>query len=178
MPGRREKDEYATLMRLKGLCYMQKGKYDVAETMLLQALSLFEELDHEIYGAGVAACYNYLGDVYRKQDHLDEAMAYYGRALAVGESLSFMNGLGQIYSSMGQVHCLRGQYKEAMALLEKAVECLERNGYRWGLERAEGWLALTCIKTGDLKSAREHYRKGREISDKIRNPETERRFPR
>lgn len=85
-----------------------------------------------------------------------------------------MNGLGQIYSSMGQVHCLRGQYKEAMALLEKAVECLERNGYRWGLERAEGWLALTCIKTGDLKSAREHYRKGREISDKIRNPETER----
>lgn len=34
---------------------MQKGKYDVAETMLLQALSLFEELDHEIYGAGVAA---------------------------------------------------------------------------------------------------------------------------
>lgn len=42
--------------------------------------------------------------------------------LAVGESLSFMNGLGQIYSSMGQVHCLRGQYKEAMAkLLEKAV---------------------------------------------------------
>ena len=153
---------------------MQKGKYDVAETMLLQALSLFEELDHEIYGAGVAACYNYLGDVYRKQDHLDEAMAYYGRALAVGESLSFMNGLGQIYSSMGQVHCLRGQYKEAMAFLEKAVECLERNGYRWGLERAEGWLALTCIKTGDLKSAREHYRKGREISDKIRNPETER----
>lgn len=82
---------------------MQKGKYDVAETMLLQALSLFEELDHEIYGAGVAACYNYLGDVYRKQDHLDEAMAYYGRALAVGENLSFMNGLGQIYSSMGQV---------------------------------------------------------------------------
>ena len=172
--GGEKKDEYATLMRLKGLCYMQKGKYDVAETMLLQALSLFEELDHEIYGAGVAACYNYLGDVYRKQDHLDEAMAYYGRALAVGESLSFMNGLGQIYSSMGQVHCLRGQYKEAMALLEKAVECLERNGYRWGLERAEGWLALTCIKTGDLKSAREHYRKGREISDKIRNPETER----
>ena len=50
------------------------------------------------------------------------------------QSLSFMNGLGQIYSSMGQVHCLRGQYKEAMALLEKAVECLERNGYRWGLE--------------------------------------------
>ena len=67
-----------THLRLKGLCYMQKGKYDVAETMLLQALSLFEELDHEIYGAGVAACYNYLGDVYRKQDHLDEAMAYYG----------------------------------------------------------------------------------------------------
>ena len=25
-----------------------------------------------------------------------------------------------------------------------------------------------------LKSTREHYRKGREISDKIRNPETER----
>ena len=102
--GGEKKDEYATLMRLKGLCYMQKGKYDVAETMLLQALSLFEELDHEIYGAGVAACYNYLGDVYRKQDHLDEAMAYYGRALAVGENLSFMNGLGQIYSSMGQIH--------------------------------------------------------------------------
>jgi len=82
------------------------------------------------------------------------------------------NGMGQIYSSMGQIYYLRGQYGEAMEYLLKARDCLEKNGYRWGLERTEGYLALVCIKTGDYEKAREHYEKAREISVKIRNPET------
>lgn len=172
-PAGSKKEEYATLMRLKGLCYMQKGRYEVAETMLLRSLSLFQELDQEIYGAGIAACYNYLGDLYRRQGRYDEAMAYYGRARSVGEGLLETNGMGQIYSNVGQIFYLRGQYEEAMEYLEKARDCLERNGYRWGLERTEGYLALVCLKNGDENGAREHYERARAISVKIRNPETE-----
>ncbi len=171
-PAGSKKEEYATLMRLKGLCYMQKGKYDMAETMLLQSLSLFQSLNHESYGAGTAACYNYLGDLYRKQNFYDEAMAYYGRAQSVGEGVMRTNGMGQIYSNIGQIHYLRGQYREALEYLEKARDCLEKNRYRWGLERTEGYLALVCLKMGDVKRARKHYENGKEISVKIRNPET------
>lgn len=171
-PESQRTEEYAALLRLQGLCSVQEGRYDEAEKALFQALRLFESLDHEVYGAGIAACYNYLGDRYRMERRYDEAMDYYEQARAVGEGVAQTNGMGQIYSNIGQVHFLRGQYKEAMEFLERARECLERNGYRWGLERTEGYLALVCLKTGDSDGARRHYERGRKISGKIRNPET------
>ncbi len=99
-------------------------------------------------------------------------MAYYGRAQSVGEGVTRTNGMGQIYSNIGQMHYLQEQFPEALEYLEKARDCLERNRYRWGLERTEGYLALVCLKMGEEEKARRHYEKGKEISVKIKNPET------
>lgn len=41
-----------------------------------------------------------------------------------------------------------------------------------GLERVEACLALLFLEQGDPERAKEHYRTGRELSDKIRNPQT------
>ena len=84
------------------------------------------------------------------------------------------NGIGQVYSNIGPVMYWEGRYEEAGNYLEKARDCLEKNGYRWGLERAETYLAMTCLKTGKREEARRHYEKGRELSEKIGNPTTER----
>lgn len=172
-PAGEQVEEYATLMRLKGLCCIRKEDYDTAEQLLTKSLSLFRDLDPERFGPGIAACYNYLGDLYRRRNDPKEAMIYYQKAKTAGEKAAVTNGTGQIYSNIGQLLYGCGNMEESLEYLKKAERCLEKNGYLWGLERTEGYLSLLYLEQGNKELAEKHYEKGKQISDKIRNPETE-----
>ena len=172
-PTGEQVEEYATLMRLKGLCCIRKEDYDTAEQLLTKSLSLFRDLDPERFGPGIAACYNYLGDLYRRRNDPKEAMIYYQKAKTAGEKAAVTNGTGQIYSNIGQLLYGCGNMEESLEYLKKAERCLEKNGYLWGLERTEGYLSLLYLEQGNKELAEKHYEKGKQISDKIRNPETE-----
>ena len=173
--GKEERDEYATFLRLRGWHLVKKQKYAMAKETLEKSLAIFEELEDGggRYMASIAACDNYLGDIYRVQGQYDRALTCYREALQAGRGPVETNGIGQVYSSIGQICYLRGSYEEAIRYLEKARDCLERRGYRWGLERTEAYLAMACLKLGRLGEAREHYQRGSAISAKIGNPLTE-----
>lgn len=173
--GKDEEDEYATFLRLKGWYHLQKQEFTMAEESLQRSLSVFQDLEQGTgkYGASIAASYNYIGDIYRMQKRYQEALGYYEKAMKVGQGPVETNGIGQIYSGIGQVMYYEARYEDAKHNLERAKECLEKNGYRWGLERAETYLAMTCLKMGQQEEAKEHYLRGRELSDKIGNPTTE-----
>lgn len=172
--GKEEGDEYATFLRLKGWYHVHMQKYSMAARILEKSIAVFKELEdgERKYSAGIAACYNYMGDIYKLQERYQEALPYYNKALEVGHEVSATNGMGQVYSNVGQVMYYLGDYGEAFSYLEKAKERLERNGYKWGLERAEAYMAMTCLKTGKRAEAEEHYEKSVLLSDKIANPTT------
>lgn len=171
-----EADEYATFLRLKGWYYVHMQEYEMARQVLEKAISVFRELENggKRYSAAIAACYNYIGDIYKFQEEYEAAFPYYNKALEEGRDVASTNGMGQVYSNMGQVMFYLKRYEEAKSYLEKAEERLERNGYRWGLERAEAYLALNCLRTGRRKEANKHYEKSAEISEMIANPTTDR----
>lgn len=170
-----ERDEYATFLRLKGWYHVQRQEYRMAEDVLQKALMVFRELEDGggKYTASIAACFNYIGDIYRIQDRYDEALEYYMKGITVGQGPVETNGIGQVYCNIGQVMYCQGRLLEAWNYLERARECLEKNGYRWGLERAETYLAMTCLKTGRKEEAAEHYSRAVGLSAKIGNPTTE-----
>lgn len=170
-----EADEYATFLRLKGWYCLSMQEYGMAEEVLHKAISIFQRMEDKDsrYAASIAACYNYMGDIYKVQKRYEEALKLYTKAVEEGKGPVEFNGVGQVYSSIGQVMYFQGDYEEAFKYLEMARECLEKNRYRWGLERAEVFLSLTCLKTGKIVEARKHYEKGTEISAKIGNPTTE-----
>lgn len=170
-----EADEYATFLRLKGWYCMSMQEYRMAENVLQKSISVFRELEdgERGYAASIAACYNYMGDIYKAQGRYEEALKYYGKGIEEGKGPVEINGLGQLYSSVGQVLYFQKNYEGAFRYLEMARECLDKNGYRWGLERAEAFLAMTCLKTGKKEEARQHFEKGVELSEKIGNPTTE-----
>lgn len=170
-----EADEYATFLRLKGWYCLSMQEYGMAEEVLRKAISIFQKLERADgrYTASIVACYNYMGDIYKVQKRYEDALKLYGRAVEEGKGAAEFNGVGQVYSSIGQVMYFQGNYEEASKYLEMARECLEKNRYRWGLERAEAFLALTCLKTGKRAEAQAHFLKGSEISKKIDNPITE-----
>lgn len=121
----------------------------------------------------IAACYGYLGDLYREQGKLDEAVQYYEKAVQTGNDKVKANGLGQFYSGLGQVRMLQGRYEEGEKYLQEAIGCLERHGYYWGREKAEACLAQLLLKTGRKKEAKKYFAESRKISRKIKNPSTE-----
>lgn len=170
-----ERDEYATFLRLKGWYHVKRQEYGMAQEVLQKALMLFRELEDGggKYTASIAACYNYIGDIYRIQERYDEALEYYNKGMKLGKSPVETNGMGQVYCNVGQVMFSQGRYEGAWNYLERARECLERNGYRWGLERTEAYLAMTSLKTGKREQAVEHYYKAEALSAKIQNPTTE-----
>ncbi|MEG1144117.1 MAG: tetratricopeptide repeat protein [Clostridium sp.] len=172
--GKDETDEYATFLRLKGLYYIQMQEYEMAAKALERAIIVFKELEdgEKKYSAGIAACYNYIGDIYKRQERYEEALPYYMKALEEGKSVETTNGMGQVYSNLGQMMYHMGNYGEACRYLTKAEERLERNGYRWGLERVEAYFAMTYLKSGDKEEAKKYYEKSIKLSEKIANPIT------
>ena len=176
--GPENREDYGTFLRLQGWYRIRQGEFHMAEEALEKAVSVFralqQEKDGEDYQASIAACHNYRGDIYRAQELYEEALRCYNEGVRIGQSTTATNGLAQIYSNIGQVKYLQKRYTESYIYLDKARESLEKNGYRWGLERTEGYLALVCLATDRQGEARLHLEKARIISEKIGNPVTER----
>ena len=173
-----DRADNGTFLRLQGWLRIRRGEYRMAEESLTKAIGVFralqQEADGEDYMASIAACYNYMGDIYRAQERYDEALRNYNEGVRIGQGTAATNGLAQIYSNIGQVKYQQKRYAESYIYLDKARESLEKNGYRWGLERTEGYLALVCLATDKVSEARLHLEKAKTISEKIGNPVTQR----
>ena len=152
-----------------------RDRYSKAEETLYKAIEIFRNAagGKAYFRMSVAACYGYLGDLYREKREWEQAADYYKTAIQMAEGMVATNGLGQFYSGFGQLRYLEGKDKEALEYLEKAVECLKGNGYDWGLERAYAYLALVLERQGNQEKAKAAYLESRRISDKIKNPTTE-----
>ena len=170
-----ENEERGVFTRLLGWYYLYKKDYEKAEEKFLEAVELFQKPESQegCLHISIAACYGYLGDLYREQGKLEEAAGYYETALKTGTDKVMANGLGQFYSGLGQVRLLQGRYEEGEKCLNEAIECLKRHGYYWGREKAEACMALLLLKTGRKEEAREYFKESRRISEKIKNPSTE-----
>ena len=103
---------------------------------------------------------------------MEAAVVCYTKAVEMGTGKVITNGLGQFYSGLGQIFYLQQQDKLAEEYLEKAVSCLKRHGYYWGLERAEAYMAMLLWRENRKEEARDYYRDSKELSDKIKNPTT------
>ena len=101
----------------------------------------------------IAACYNYIGDVCREMKEYQSALSYYKIAIEKGTEKVVTNGLGQFYSNVGQIYYFMEKNTEARTYLEKAIACFEKNGYYWGLERAEAYMHWFCF--GLVKKTRQ-----------------------
>ena len=117
--GTEDRAEYGTFLRLRGWHRIRRGEYRMAEEALSKAIGMFralqQENDGEDYSASIAACYNYMGDIYRAQERFEDALRYYNEGVRIGQGTTATNGLAQIYSNIGQVKYLQKRYAESAA---------------------------------------------------------------
>ncbi|MBI4749669.1 MAG: tetratricopeptide repeat protein [Acidobacteria bacterium] len=113
----------------EGTALRQAGKYQNAQAVLQQAVTLAEQ----IFGPehmDTAAAYNNLADVFASTDDFSKAESLYKRALAICEKIAgpehldtaiTLNNLGQLYKSKGDFETALRYYQRSSSIIEKAL---------------------------------------------------------
>ncbi len=163
---------------------VDEEKYDLARSLFEQALLLFETLDLPARQAGV---FNSIANIYEKQKDYQTAIQIYSQALERHASAYILRNRALQYIHLknldradediksaellepehpylflrkGQLALLRGQYAEAVPLLQSAIK-----RFPW-LSEAYFSLGITDLHLGNPAEALEEYRRGLEFVSK------------
>ena len=151
--------------------HRMQGKYDVAEVMAEEALSIYEiwEPDHP----NLTSVYVGLAGIYKYQGRYDEAENLFRKAITNNEkSLGPKHPyLAADLNNLAQLHLWRWQYDEAEPLLRRALKIIEEAGSPdHGLAPILGGLASIFHAKGDYDRAEASYQRSLAISRQNLDP--------
>lgn len=148
-------EEYAIDCRLYGLYFAMKGDFERSFLYLNRAVSGFSgyPLKSRVYALNIAACYNYMGENYRKQKDFRKAVELYRKAIKICDTSHcmsnpvFYSNLGRAFLAMGQktdssaaFYTSEQIYNESAALIGRSIT----KGYVSILEAEKGNFAFAC----------------------------------
>lgn len=164
--------EKGTLLRLKGLYFIKTKQYDKAENLLNESINIFENLNkmQNKYSLAIAACYNYIGQIYKYNSDFNEAFNYYSKAIKICEENHISKGLYIFYTNAGQVLYEIKKYNESEYYINKSLKLFSNYNDIWGLGMAEGYAALLSFHKNDLPKANLHLKNAEKIAKKFNNP--------
>ncbi len=146
---------YALAVADKAKGYSLKGEQAIALNGLFKALSILERTGPIMEEAEV---WRALAFIFRYQMNFPKALEYYGKMIALGDSLGelsiWMNG----YRGEAGVRLEQGRIREAEELYHKALELSERLGSDRVTAMVHVELANIRFEQGDMAMARERYR--------------------
>ncbi len=161
----------ATLLTDLADLYIDKGRYDDAESMLKEALAVMDQQGDQTDNLDLALSVNELASVYRRQGKYDLAEPLYERALAIR-----MAALGpddpevaRSYNSLAILSWNRGNYAEAQRLYKQALRLWENAYGSDHSDVAKGLnnLALLYHHQDLYEDAEPMYRRAAEIYEKV-----------
>ncbi len=142
-------------------CFIAQGntlrlqrEFEAARKMLMTA---YEEANQLMLSREEALALEFLGDVCRDEDSIENARRYYSRALAIGRSIA-PDGDIVMEVMRRQGECLEklGRQSEAVPVLGSALTMTRRQGDRFEEGVVRRVLAENLVGLGDLDSAAHH----------------------
>lgn len=113
--------EHAFYHRLRGLYFINIGDYRQAFASLIKSIDYFSkaELHNQPYILNIAASYNYLGELNRRNGHYPEAIQYYNKAISLcSENNCVVNPT--FYSNLASAYFASGNREEAQKFFSTA----------------------------------------------------------
>ncbi len=148
-------------LRFLGIYEMYRKNYRSSEENFNKALQIFKnaELGSEKYTIGIAAIYNYIGEIKRHRGQFTEALNYYERCIGLCEGKNILCGLGVFYTNAGQVSYELKKYELAEKHFLKAVNIFGQLKTVWGYSSLpNSFLALLALKKGKYYKASEYLK--------------------
>ena len=129
-----------------GLIAFQRGQYDLAEQRIIKAIAI---------NPTTPAFHCNLGQVYRKQGRLEDAIRCYRRAIELQPDYT------EAYNHLGSTLNRMGDTQGAVQHCQKAIELAP------GYADAHNNLAGALVRSGAVEKAIEHYEKAIEMAPQL-----------
>ncbi len=147
-----------------GLCkaYINISEYDKAEEYCSKGVLLGEELDNLEYKSN---CLAGLGDIAASKGDFEQAYAYFDQVNTITKELDIEESFDtfmQFYQ--GKTKFLEGKYEEAVVILSKVAEIIEKNKLDYlSIQGVYYYLAKSYKELGDSQQSLKFY----DIAEKL-----------
>lgn len=147
--------DYAIECRLYGLYLLMCGRYDESREQLNQAINRFESasLDAQNYVLNLAACYNYLGEVERKQQNFERSLEYYDRALEICSDRKYPKN-PTFYSNQARALLALGKKEQAADRFFTSNKLYDASNILVGRGITKSYCALLYAAEGNFKDSK------------------------
>lgn len=166
------KEEIPILYRLTGFQNIMQNKYEEAEVILKKSIGKFDELrDRNKYILNIAAAYDFLGEIKKREDKFEEALKNYEKAIAMCEENHIKQGLPIFYTHAAYVAHELNISDTSKVYIEKALNMYEKMDVIWGKASAYGILALILSRSKDNTEALKAFAKAEAYYKLLKNPQ-------
>ncbi len=167
--------DVTTVKRLRGLYCMKTDDNCTAKGIFAEVIQSTKDLhkNDPAYQIGLAACYNYLGEICEKEEDLDNALKNYSLAIRNLEQSEMMSTKGAvIYTNIGYLLYRLGRNAQAKIYISKGIRCFEENNGIWGRSKAYSLAALLAAENEHWDEAEERYEEAKLNAIKDENPDS------
>lgn len=164
-------EEYAITCRLYGIYDSMIGRFEETRKKLEEALDYFKRvpLKERIYASNISACYNYIGESFRKQKRFQEAERYYERAIAVCQK-NDIPCTPAVYCNLARVYQKLGEREKSELVFYQADLLYEESYMLIGRSITKGALALIEAEKGAFKKASYYVMQARKSANQFASP--------
>lgn len=166
-----QRTEYAIDCRLYGLLCTMRGEYSQAQDYLMKAIELFKgsPLKAQSYAMNIAACYNYLGEVQRRQKNFHLSLTYYEKAISACTSRN-CPASATFYTNMAQSLIALNDREKCMQALKTACKLYDDSSLLMGRSIAKGYYSLLLSEQGEFEKARQALKDASECAARLSSP--------
>jgi tetratricopeptide (TPR) repeat protein len=166
------KEEMPILYRLTGFENIMENKYEEAEIILKKSIDKFNELrDRNKYILNIAAAYDFLGEVKKRENKFEEALKNYEKAISMCEENNIKQGLPIFYTHAAYVAYELNISGTSKGYIEKALNMYEKMDVIWEKASAYGIRALILSKLKNKMEALEAFAKAEAYYKLLKNPQ-------
>jgi tetratricopeptide (TPR) repeat protein len=143
-----------------GLIHFYEGTYHVAVNNYLQALANYEKIgDIE----NIAECYNRIGSAYWELEELDNALAYYQKAVKLFEEKDEKK-IARFLGNIGLIYRAKKDYDKALAYYQRSLEINQQYDYKLDAAIDLQNIGILYQKMGDILTALKYLKASNKIS--------------
>ena len=156
-----------------GFLFEQKKEVLNARKYYIESRGVIEQTDDS---SGIASVYNNIGWSYHQTQDYDSALYYYSKSNAIGESIGDKTLIAFALSNTGKVYFELKQFDKGIEYTNKALIIAKEQGFPETIRNASSILSEIYAAKKDFKYAYEMHVLNKQMSDSLRNQETEKKL--
>ncbi len=165
--SRKNPQAMAQALGHQGRYYAQKGNYDQAKSLYLQAIEIWRALNNS---RGISGVLGKLGIMYYLKGDYEQALSFFHQNLALSDSLGFKEEAAGMLLNIGGLHLYQSKFDEALEYFARSLAYFKSTGDLARQATILGNIGIVHNERGDYTQALEFYRQSLTLYDSADNP--------